>query len=126
MRAAESLRVRAARLRTEIAAITLALRDTRTPLIAKIMAVMTVGYALSPIDLIPDFIPLLGYLDDLILLPCMIVITLRLIPEEVLADCRTRASAGQGAATGIGAIAALLIVLIWAGLIVLVTVKCFI
>lgn len=62
-----------------------------TPLMAKLLCVLVVAYALSPIDLIPDFIPVLGYLDDVILLPCLIWIAVRLIPSGVLAECRIKA-----------------------------------
>ena len=62
-----------------------------TPLLAKVLAVVVVAYALSPIDLIPDFIPILGYLDDVILLPILIWLTVRLIPEQVMAECRIQA-----------------------------------
>ena len=62
-----------------------------TPLFAKVLAVVVVAYALSPIDLIPDFIPVLGYLDDVILLPILIWLTVRLIPEQVMAECRIQA-----------------------------------
>ncbi|MFD0669457.1 YkvA family protein [Ramlibacter sp. MAHUQ-53] len=70
-----------------------ALRDPRTPWPAKLLAGIVVAYALSPIDLVPDFIPVLGYLDDVILLPGLIWLTVRLIPDDVLADCRARAEA---------------------------------
>lgn len=62
-----------------------------TPLVAKALGVVVVAYALSPIDLIPDFIPILGYLDDVVLLPCLIWIAVRLIPASVLAECRRQA-----------------------------------
>ena len=62
-----------------------------TPWGAKVLAALTVGYALSPIDLIPDFIPVLGYLDDLIILPAMVALTVRLIPADVMAACRAEA-----------------------------------
>ncbi|WP_420472658.1 YkvA family protein [Noviherbaspirillum sp. ST9] len=64
-----------------------------TPLAAKLLCVFVVAYALSPIDLIPDFIPVLGYLDDVILLPCLIWVAVRLVPPDVLAECRTKAAA---------------------------------
>lgn len=84
------LKERAKRLKADIPALFLAIKDKETPLIAKILAVCTVGYALSPIDLIPDFIPILGYLDDLILLPALAALTIKLIPKEVLERCRMR------------------------------------
>ena len=72
-------------------ALALAPRDEQTPLAAKLLAGLTVAYALSPIDLIPDFIPVLGYLDDLVILPAMVALTLRLVPAEVFERCRTQA-----------------------------------
>lgn len=85
------LKERAKRLKSEIPAVYLALRDKQTPLPAKILAGITVGYALSPIDLIPDFIPVLGYLDDLLILPALAALTIRLIPPEVMERCRREA-----------------------------------
>lgn len=72
-----------------------ALRDPETPPIAKLCAGITVAYALSPIDLIPDFIPLLGYLDDVILLPALIALTIRLIPRQVWERSRKRCCLAQ-------------------------------
>lgn len=69
----------------------LALRHPKTPWYAKALGMLTIGYALSPIDLIPDLIPVLGYLDDIILLPLMIGLTIKCIPSEVMADCKERA-----------------------------------
>ena len=83
---------RVQRLKTEVYALYLAYRDPRTPWYAKIVVALVVGYALSPIDLIPDFVPVLGYLDDLLLLPLGILLALRLIPAEVMAECRARAA----------------------------------
>ncbi|MCI7013355.1 MAG: DUF1232 domain-containing protein [Eubacteriales bacterium] len=82
---------RAAALKTDIPAVFLALKAKETPLIAKIAAGITVAYALSPIDLIPDFVPILGYLDDVILLPALISLTLKLIPSDIMEACRTQA-----------------------------------
>lgn len=86
-----TLKERAKQLKTDIPAVFLALKKRETPWTAKLLAALTVGYALSPIDLIPDFIPLLGYLDDLILLPALVALTIRLIPPEVMAACRAEA-----------------------------------
>lgn len=86
-----SLKERAKRLKSEIPAVYLALKDKQTPLPAKILAGITVGCALSPIDLIPDFIPVLGYLDDLLILPALAALTIRLIPPEVMERCRREA-----------------------------------
>ena len=78
-----NLKQRADKLKKDIPALFLALKAKETPLAAKILAGLTVAYALSPIDLIPDFIPVLGYLDDVILLPALIALTVKLIPEEI-------------------------------------------
>ena len=78
-----TLKERAKKLKRDVPAVFLALKDRETPLLAKITAAVTVAYALSPIDLIPDFIPVLGYLDDVLLLPALIALTIRLIPPEV-------------------------------------------
>jgi len=78
------LKVRAKKLKTDIPAIFLALKDNDTPFIAKVFAAITVIYALSPIDLVPDFIPVLGYLDDVILLPMLVALTIKFIPQDVL------------------------------------------
>ena len=86
-------KARARQLKAEVYALYLAYRDPRVPWYAKVLAACVVGYALSPIDLIPDFIPVLGYLDDLVLIPLGIALTLRLIPPEVLDECRARACA---------------------------------
>ena len=74
---------KAKQLKAYIVALYLSLRESSTPPLAKLMAALTIGYALSPIDLIPDFIPVLGYLDDLIILPAMIILTIKLIPKEL-------------------------------------------
>ena len=83
-----NLKKRAKQLKIDIPAVFIALRKKETPILAKILAAIIVVYALSPIDLIPDFIPILGYLDDIILLPGLIALTIRLIPPELLAECR--------------------------------------
>ena len=79
-----TLKERAASLKRDIPAVFLALKAQETPVIAKILAGITVAYALSPIDLIPDFIPVLGYLDDVILLPMLVALTIKFIPEDAL------------------------------------------
>ena len=78
-----NLKERAEKLKTDIPAIFMAMQDKETPIAAKVFAGLTVIYALSPIDLIPDFIPVLGYLDDLILLPLLAALTIHLIPKDV-------------------------------------------
>ena len=84
-------KARAEQLKTDVPALWLCLREKETPLLAKVLAAVTVGYALSPVDLIPDFIPVLGYLDDLILLPALVALTVQCIPKDVLAACRAQA-----------------------------------
>ena len=78
-----NLKDRAKKLKTDIPAVFIAMKKRETPLAAKIFASVTVLYALSPIDLIPDFIPVLGFLDDLIILPAMIALTVKLVPTAV-------------------------------------------
>lgn len=88
-----NLKDRSSKLKIDIPAIYIALRKKETPVIAKIFAGLTIAYALSPIDLIPDFIPVLGYLDDVIILPAMVVLTIKLIPAPILQECRIEAEA---------------------------------
>src|SRR5580700_2303880 len=84
---------RARNLKRDVVAIALAVRDPRVPWYAKAVGVCVIAYALSPIDLIPDFVPVLGYLDDLMLVPLGLLLTLRLIPAEILAEHRAAAAA---------------------------------
>lgn len=79
------------KLKTDIPAVLIALKHPQTPWYAKLVAGITVGYALSPIDLIPDFIPILGYIDDLIILPFLVLLVIKLIPPEVFKECREQA-----------------------------------
>jgi len=83
----------ARRLKRDVVALWFAARDRRTPCIAKITAGFVAAYALSPIDLIPDFIPILGYVDDLLIVPLGIALTIRLIPEALMAEFRDAAGA---------------------------------
>lgn len=84
------LKERAKRLKTDVPAVFIALKRPDTPITAKLLAALTVAYALSPIDLVPDFIPVLGYLDDLLILPALVAATVKLIPPEILAECREK------------------------------------
>jgi uncharacterized membrane protein YkvA (DUF1232 family) len=111
-RLTESARV----LKRDTIALYLAARDPRTPWYAKVLAAVVVAYALSPIDLIPDFIPVLGYVDDLILVPAGIALVLRLVPPEVMADCRERAR--TRADRPISRIGAAVVVGIWLAVVV--------
>lgn len=85
------LKAHAKKLKTDIPAIFLALKDNDTSIIAKIFAGITVAYALSPVDLVPDFIPVLGYLDDILLLPMLVALTIKFIPRDVLERNRKQA-----------------------------------
>lgn len=86
----ESWKDRAEELESEVYALYLASRDSRTPLAAKAVIALIVAYAVSPIDPIPDVIPVLGYLDELVVIPVGVAIALWLIPEEVMDECRAR------------------------------------
>jgi uncharacterized membrane protein YkvA (DUF1232 family) len=88
---AEKLKHAARALKAETYALYLAYRDPRTPWYAKVWTALVVAYAFSPIDLIPDFIPVLGYLDDLLLVPLGVFLALKLIPVDVMAECRQQA-----------------------------------
>lgn len=86
-----SLRNKARKLRAELDALLLCAKDPRLPWYVKALALFLLGYALSPIDLIPDFIPVLGLVDDLVLIPAGIALLVRLVPKEILDDCRAKA-----------------------------------
>ncbi len=96
-------------------ALFLACRDPRTPWYAKALAAAVAAYAFSPIDLIPDFIPVLGYLDDLIIVPLGISLAIRLVPKEVLESCREQARQRMAKGTPTSKAAAIVIVVIWVG-----------
>jgi len=108
-----NLKERARRLKAETYALYLVVRDPRTPWFAKLLAGGVVAYALSPIDLIPDFIPVLGYLDDLLLLPLGFWLAIKLVPTEVMQDCRRQAEANMDGAETVNRTAAVVVVLIW-------------
>ncbi len=91
----QTLKARASELKRETYVLYLAVRDPRTPWYARAIAAAVVAYALSPIDLIPDFIPVIGYLDDLIVVPLGIALALKLVPANVMADCRSQALAAE-------------------------------
>jgi uncharacterized membrane protein YkvA (DUF1232 family) len=106
-------KARAQRLKRLVRALWIAWHDPRTPLAARIVAAIVVGYALSPIDLIPDIIPVLGYLDDLVLIPLGVALAVRLIPPAVWADAQVEAERGGTAIGGAGRVAAVVIVALW-------------
>jgi uncharacterized membrane protein YkvA (DUF1232 family) len=109
----QRLRDWARRLRAEALALYFAARDPRTPWYARLVVAGVVAYALSPIDLIPDFVPVLGYLDDLVLLPLGIALALRMIPAEVMAAARDRARAELDAPRPRSRAAAAVVAAIW-------------
>jgi uncharacterized membrane protein YkvA (DUF1232 family) len=109
-------------LKIQIYALYLAYHHPRTPWYAKAFAALVVGYAFSPIDLIPDFVPVLGYLDDLILLPIGVKIAIRLIPADVMAESQEKAREQSRAGKPVNYLAAVMIVLIWVILFVLAAV----
>ena len=108
----DRLKSRARALKTEAYAIYIAARDPRTPWYAKALIFFVVAHTFSPIDLIPDFIPILGYLDDLIITPGGIWLAVRLIPPEVLAEARAMAAA-RSIDRRVGILGAALILLVW-------------
>ena len=107
----ERLKAWARTMKREVHALWLSARDRRTPWYAKAMAFAIAAYALSPIDLIPDFIPVLGYLDEAILLPIAIMLTVRLVPKEVMAEHREAALRAE--ARPVSRVGAAVIVSIW-------------
>jgi uncharacterized membrane protein YkvA (DUF1232 family) len=108
----ETLKSRARALKNEAIAVYLAAKDPRTPWYAKALIFFVVAHTFSPIDLIPDFIPVLGYLDDLIVTPLGLMLAIRLIPPGVMAEARVRA-AGSGVERSVGRIGAALVVFAW-------------
>lgn len=105
--------MQARRLKAQTHALYLVSRDARTPWYAKLIAASVVAYALSPIDLIPDFVPVLGYLDDLVLVPLGFWLALKLVPDEVMAQAREEAASASAGELPISRTAAVAVVLIW-------------
>jgi uncharacterized membrane protein YkvA (DUF1232 family) len=104
-------------IKRDVHAIWLAARDPRTPWLAKAVALVVAAYAVSPIDLIPDFIPILGYLDDLVIVPLGILLVVRLIPFELMTEYRD--AAAKAAARPVSGFAAAFIIVLWIGCAVL-------
>jgi uncharacterized membrane protein YkvA (DUF1232 family) len=109
----ERWRTEARRLKREVYALYLACRDPRVPCYAKAVAAGIVAYAFSPIDLIPDFIPILGYVDELVLLPLGVLLVRRLIPATVMADCRLRAEEAFRQGKPVSRVGAAIVVGLW-------------
>ena len=110
------LKQRARHLTAETFALYLAARDPRTPWYAKLLVAGIVAYAFSPIDLIPDFVPVIGYLDDLILIPAGVALAIKLVPDSVLAECRARAQETMQNGKPVSRVAGAVIVVIWVAL----------
>ena len=113
MRTIDVWKGRARALKTELYALYLAYKDPRVPWHARVFAACVVGYAFSPIDLIPDFVPILGYLDDLVLVPLGIAVALKMIPAPVMAECRERAQAAMAGGRPVNQVAAAVIIGAW-------------
>ena len=116
----ESLKARTRALKIELIALALAARDPRTPWYAKLIVAGCVAYALSPVDLIPDFIPVIGLIDDLIFIPLAAALAVRFIPAPVLADCRARSREIDARAPRMRASTWVIVVLAWIAAIVLI------
>lgn len=101
------------KLKQETYAIYIACKDPRVPWYARLLAGVVVAYAFSPIDLIPDIIPVIGYLDDLILVPLGIALVIKLIPPAVLQDCRQQAAAAMAEGKPTNWVAAIIVVVVW-------------
>ncbi|MBN1120663.1 MAG: DUF1232 domain-containing protein [Anaerolineae bacterium] len=112
----QKVKQRAKALKTEVFALYFAYRDPRTPWYGKVFAALVVAYAFSPIDLIPDPIPVLGYLDDLILIPLGVVIALRMIPSDVMSDSREKAEQELQDGKPVSWVGAVIVGLIWIAL----------
>jgi len=112
-RLAQRIGSRLSHIRNEVAALSLAAVDPRVPWYAKAAAAAVAAYALSPIDLIPDFIPVLGYLDDVVIVPLGVVLAVRLVPRDVMNELRATARARSGAAGNLGVVGAAIVVLLW-------------
>jgi len=110
----ERLKRWARRLKVEVHALYLAYKDPRVPWYARVFAAVVVGYAFSPIDLIPDPIPVLGYLDDLVLIPLGVALAIRMIPPQVLAECREEAR--EMTDRPVSRVAAVVVVALWIAL----------
>jgi uncharacterized membrane protein YkvA (DUF1232 family) len=112
----EGWKAKARTLKRDVYALYLVSKDRRVPWHVRVVAIVVVAYAFSPIDLIPDPIPVLGYLDDLILIPLGIAIVIKLIPDEVLRDCRQKAESTMTAGKPKNWVAGGIIILIWVAL----------
>lgn len=113
MKATDRLKLWAGRLKAEVYTMYLACKDPRVPLYARVFAACVVGYAFSPIDLIPDPIPVLGYLDDLVIVPLGVALAVRMIPQKVLDECREKAREEIAGGKPVNKVAAVVVVCVW-------------
>ena len=113
----------ARRLKVEVYALYLAYKDQRVPWYARVFTVVVVGYAFSPIDLIPDVVPVLGHLDDLILIPLGVALAIKMIPPHVLAECRQEARDAKD--RPVNRVAAVVVVVVWIALAVGLVARAF-
>jgi uncharacterized membrane protein YkvA (DUF1232 family) len=116
----EKLKSRAEALKRDVYALSIAVRDPRVPWYAKVLMGLVLAYAFSPIDLIPDFIPVLGYLDDLIVIPLGIALALKMIPAQVMVDARQKVDDSLRQGEPASRAGAILVILIWLIFLVLV------
>jgi uncharacterized membrane protein YkvA (DUF1232 family) len=112
-------------LKTQGYALYFALKDPRVPWYAKLLAGSVVAYAVSPIDLIPDFIPVIGYLDDLVLVPLGVALAVKLIPPDVWSECRAKAARAAAETKFLGWIGAAAIIIVWIAVVALTVRKIF-
>ena len=115
-----SIKQRARALKTELIALALAARDPRTPWYAKLLVAGCVAYALTPVDLVPDAIPVVGLIDDIIFIPLAVAFAVRFIPAPVLEDCRARSREIEAAAPTLGRTAWILVTLGWVSAVCLI------
>jgi uncharacterized membrane protein YkvA (DUF1232 family) len=116
----DKIKQKARELKKEVYVLYFAFRDKRTPCYAKAFSALVLAYAFSPIDLIPDFVPVLGYLDDLVIIPAGIAVALRMIPEKVMADARISSENHNRGSKPLGWAGAVFIILIWAAVLFLI------
>lgn len=119
MKIIDTLKIRAKRLKKESTALYYAYKNPQMSLLPKVIAVFALGYALSPIDLIPDFIPVIGYLDDLLILPALISLSIKLIPKEIMSEAREKAER-EPVSLGKNWLFGVLFILIWVSLLVVI------
>jgi uncharacterized membrane protein YkvA (DUF1232 family) len=119
------LKAKAKSLKKEVKALYLAYRRPDVPWYAKAFSILVVGYALSPVDLIPDFIPILGYLDDLVLIPLGVALAIKMIPPQVMEECRAEAEDVFKNGKPKNWVSGVIIILIWATVIGLIVYKLF-